>query len=533
MYIFEGLRRGSTYIASVSAEAKDIKDRPVKVEASNEQAMATTIPSVELIGEVELAPKSASSFEATWKAPIVHACRLTGFEFKLCNEKGEVHRSYTLQAANMDPNPDYTFLFRNLAGSVETRDKSYERYVHGAEATKHVAKVIAVASVMAGADGRTEIKVRSAESPAVPSRASSLPDDPDWTIFLAYWNKVKLKDLDGYSEWQDGVCKLFWMHWPKLKFIYLWTAASGHTDARYEFIDAHEFSALLTRCNIIVPRGSMPTSEADLLLVACDKRYTDEGSPKGLLTLYQFLDILVRISLQFKAKQLRAPKAKLPACLEDLVDNYILKGHSELIQAEELQTQAIASPESQAIFSKSEAQLRSTYDQVATLDEQEAKDKNVDHLKQRNAALEKSSLIRMKGWLSLFQQRYIVPKIVTRAQTVLCFALAQEHSDVNADINLEEHMARLLDFEEFKSAVGRMAFLSFKAIDMNNFDRTLRAYCRKLGPFIKDLAAEHDPEAKKEGGAKLEGSPTKPLARSPSESFARKTSKLSSESLAA
>ena len=107
------------------------------------------------------------------------------------------------------------------------------------------------------------------------------------------------------------------------------------------------------------------------------------------------------------------------------MDNYILKGHSELIQAEELQTQAIASPESQAIFSKSEAQLRSTYDQVATLDEQEAKDKNVDHLKQRNAALEKSSLIRMKGWLSLFQQRYIVPKIVTRAQTVLCFALAQ------------------------------------------------------------------------------------------------------------
>jgi len=312
--------------------------------------------------------------------------------------------------------------------------------------------------------------------------------NPEWAVFMSYWEKVKLDDFDGYKDWVEAVKMLCWKNWLSIKFIYLSNAASGHStsELRNTTLDKQEYSSFLKACKVlVVGHGNFSLSDVDFLFIACDNRYDFDESPKGCLMLYQFMDILVRCSVyRFGRPDPKKPnpKAQLPGCFEDMMDNFVLKYQGEAADDDTKVKQYVQSPAASMVREEKAKELQAIFDSVSRLEGGGG-----------------DSLVNISEWMTLFIKgnKFLI-KGITRATVVMSFALAQEIADEGLDGHIDKmegEMLRVLDYEEFCIALSRLCYSTLNQKKMAKLESAdvLKEFVTILGPWIKDLAGDKKP----------------------------------------
>ena len=326
-------------------------------------------------------------------------------------------------------------------------------------------------------------------------------------VFESYWGKIQLDDIEGHEEWVDDVKRACWKHWSSLKFIYLFNAASGHstTELQSTTLDKQEYSAMLKVCKLLLPSSqTFKVGDIDFLFMECDSRYEYGDSPKGALMLYEFLDVLVRTSVarfgMAHRNAKRHPKAVLPGCFVEMLEDHILKYQGEALGDEGQTKLFLGSTAVKQTIVENEEALRAVFDGIRMVDEggdelrtalelqaleKQGRKQDADELRRS------SEQVSMAEWLSLFIKGHrVLVKGVTRAQAVKCFALAQDiNDDADTGIGHVEHeMLRMLDFQEFCVAVSRLAITSIDTSGLSAGQAANRAAAH-VGAFIDKLIA--------------------------------------------
>jgi len=130
----------------------------------------------------------------------------------------------------------------------------------------------------------------------------------------------------------------------------------------------------------------------------------------------------------------------------------------------------LVTPAVQGIFASHEPKLYGIFDTIKRLDQGPGSTPDVS----------------VQEWLQLFKQNPV--KGVTRSQTVMIFALSQDMTELGIDGKVENQLMQVLDFAEFKEALGRLAFLSMSTKEKTgDSDIVLTAFATRLGPFIEEL----------------------------------------------
>mgnify|MGYP006146483305 CR=1 FL=1 len=153
-------------------------------------------------------------------------------------------------------------------------------------------------------------------------------------------------------------------------------------------IDKQEFTTLLKASKVCGAGTStgMSGNDIDVDFVVVNNHYEANDSQKGALKLYEFMDMLIRVSL--KLKKPAKPKLKraqtsanlgggrgalldsnflLPGCLDELLDAYIVKHQGVLIDKDQMMGRYLMSPVVQQVLATHEEQLRSTLTLTLTL----------------------------------------------------------------------------------------------------------------------------------------------------------------------
>jgi len=296
---------------------------------------------------------------------------------------------------------------------------------------------------------------------------------------------------------------VFWNHWRSIKFIFLSFASTGHTQGDFAMasIDKQEFTTLLKASKVCGAGTStgMSGNDIDVDFVVVNNHYEANDSQKGALKLYEFMDMLIRVSL--KLKKPAKPKLKraqtsanlgggrgalldsnflLPGCLDELLDAYIVKHQGVLIDKDQMMGRYLMSPVVQQVFAAHEEQIYGIFNGVRNSDQGSGS----------------NPLVSVSEWLTIFKKHPI--KDFSRSEMIMCFALSQEISkDQGAATGVEDQLVQVIDFYEFAEAMARAAYatLPSKHQRSDKPEEALKAFATRLGPLIAEIGADYKPAA--------------------------------------
>jgi len=478
LHVFEQLESGKEYSAYFSTEARHANGFLVPATEHSELAAAVTVPAVGVVTDLELKPENESSFDATWVVPTTIACTLIEYQVALCDKNGA------------------------SLGDNHTVPNSSHRFVDVASGSTFTARVMARAQATGGPDGTSTFTLQAAWSQAPHPVTLS---DPEWSLFLVYWRKVKIWDFVEAAT-AENVKMVFWNHWRSIKFIFLSFASTGHTQGDFAMasIDKQEFMTLLKASKVCGAGTStgMSGNDVDVDFAVVNNHYESHDSKKGALKLYEFMDMLIRVSLKL-AKPAR-PKMKraqtsanlstsssqgrktalldtnlsLPGCLDELLDAYIVKHQGVLIDKDQMMGRYLMSPVVQQVFATHEEQIYGIFNGVRNSDQGSGS----------------NPLVSVSEWLTIFKKHPI--KDFSRSEMIMCFALSQEISkDQGLATGVEDQLVQVIDFYEFAEAMARAAYatLPSKHQRSDKPEEALKAFATRLGPLIAEIGAEYKP----------------------------------------
>ena len=329
-----------------------------------------------------------------------------------------------------------------------------------------------------------------------------------WGTFVSNWEQIRMVDLPGAQDYKEEVKGVLWKHFEQIAYLFQTYASKGSTGAAGNSglglftMSLQEFWGFCKDCSI--PSPYLNLAKIDLLFITIDSKYkSSPHNPSRAFVLCEFMEGLVRLSVlkQKGTKDATDSGMTLPDCLEDMMQNHVLKFglsdhdfHSAARRS--LETQMV-----RRVIKLHATAMRKVFRKWAKAD----KTKETIELSEFAEMMKLSGVMDKEGAANLREVREGGGPGLGRKQVADAFVLAQLDDGLAEGWRNAKDPCTQLIFPEFMEAIGRVSLCKYKADTISTTERKLHEVCQLIiaspAGCPKAHAAAQDAAAARAGGS--------------------------------